>query len=166
MAPINPFRIAVPDAELNDLRARLVHTRWPEAECVDDWSQGIPLNYTRELADYWANQYDWRAREAALNRFDQYTTEIDGLDIHFIHQRSPRDDAFPLLITHGWPGSIVEFHKVIGPLTDPVAHGGDAVDAFHVDAQIRSARDGTRHEPVRVRQVEHERRHPGLTRQH
>ena len=83
MAPINPFRIAVPDAELNDLRARLVHTRWPEAECVDDWSQGIPLNYTRELADYWANQYDWRAREAALNRFDQYTTEIDGLGCRF-----------------------------------------------------------------------------------
>ena len=94
-------------------------TRWPEAECVDDWSQGIPLAYTRELADYWANDYDWRAREAALNRFDQFTTEIDGLDIHFIHQRSPHDDAFPLVITHGWPGSIVEFHKVIEPLTNP-----------------------------------------------
>ncbi len=96
----------------------MVQTRWPEAECVDDWSQGIPLAYTRELADYWANSYDWRAREEALNRFDHFTTEIDGLDIHFIHQRSGRDDAFPLLITHGWPGSIVEFHKVIEPLTE------------------------------------------------
>jgi pimeloyl-ACP methyl ester carboxylesterase len=124
MGQTNPFRIAVPDDDLNDLRTRLVQTRWPEAECVDDWSQGIPLSYTRELADYWANQYDWRAREAALNRFDHYTTEIDGLDIHFIHQRSPRDDAFPLLITHGWPGSIVEFHKVIEPLT---AAGFDVV---------------------------------------
>ncbi len=117
VAQINPFRIAVPDADLADLKDRLGRTRWPEAECVDDWSQGIPLGYTRELADYWANEYDWRAREAALNRFDQFTTEIDGLDIHFIHQRSADDDAFPLLITHGWPGSIVEFHKVIEPLT-------------------------------------------------
>jgi epoxide hydrolase len=124
MAQINPFRIAVPEADLDDLKARLTRTRWPEAECVDDWSQGIPLNYTRELADYWAGEYDWRAREAALNRFDQFTTEIDGLDIHFIHQRSPHDDAFPLLLTHGWPGSIVEFHKVIGPLTE---HGFDVV---------------------------------------
>ena len=88
---------------------------------MDDWSQGIPLNYTRELAAYWANDYDWRAREAALNRFDQFTTEIDGLDIHFIHQRSPHEDAFPLVITHGWPGSIVEFHKVIEPLTNPAS---------------------------------------------
>lgn len=114
---INPFRIAVPDADLDDLLLRLARTRWPEAECVDDWTQGIPLSYTRELADYWAHEYDWRAREAALNRFDQFTTEIDGLDIHFIHQRSPHPDAFPLLITHGWPGSVVEFHKVIEPLT-------------------------------------------------
>ena len=102
------------------------------SECVDDWSQGIPLTYTRELADYWHNGYDWRTREAALNRFDQFTTEIDGLDIHFIHQRSPRTDAFPLIITHGWPGSIVEFHKAIEPLTDPTNHGGRAEDAFHV----------------------------------
>lgn len=114
---ITPFRIAVPDAALADLQDRLERTRLPEAECVDDWSQGIPLAYTRELADYWRTEYDWRAREAALNRFDQFTTEIDGLDIHFIHQRSPREDAFPLLITHGWPGSVVEFHKVIEPLT-------------------------------------------------
>jgi len=122
VAQINPFRIAVPDADLADLKDRLARTRWPEAECVDDWTQGIPLAYTRELADYWAGEYDWRAREAALNRFDQFTTEIDGLDIHFIHQRSPDDDAFPLLITHGWPGSIVEFHKVIEPLTERGFH--------------------------------------------
>ena len=132
MAATTPFRIAVPDEDLDDLRRRLARTRWPEPECVDDWSQGIPLDYTRELAAYWADGYDWRAREAQLNRFDQFTTEIDGLDIHFIHQRSPHDDAFPLIITHGWPGSIVEFHKVIEPLTDPTAHGGRAEDAFHV----------------------------------
>ncbi|HTI77819.1 MAG TPA: alpha/beta fold hydrolase, partial [Mycobacterium sp.] len=117
-------RIAVPDADLADLKDRLARTRWPEAETVDDWNQGIPLSYTRELADYWANEYDWRASEAALNRFDHFTTEIDDLDIHFIHQRSSVDDAFPLLITHGWPGSIVEFHKVIEPLT---AAGFDVV---------------------------------------
>ncbi|TDH56463.1 epoxide hydrolase [Mycobacterium eburneum] len=126
------FRIDVPEDVLVDLRRRLAATRWPEAECVDDWSQGIPLAYVRELADYWAAGYDWRAREAALNRFDQFVTEIDGLPIHFVHQRSPHPDAFPLIITHGWPGSIVEFHKVIGPLTDPTAHGGRAEDAFHV----------------------------------
>ena len=128
---VKPFRIDVADDVLDDLRSRLARTRWPEAECVDDWSQGIPLSYTRELAAYWANDYDWRSREAALNRFDQFTTEIDGLDIHFIHQRSPHEDAFPLVITHGWPGSIVEFHKVIEPLTNP-AYGGRAEDAFHV----------------------------------
>jgi len=127
---VNAFRIEVPDDVLDDLRARLARTRWPEAECVGDWSQGIPLAYTRDLADYWANKYDWRSREAALNRFDQFITEIDGLDIHFIHQRSPHDDAFPLVITHGWPGSIVEFHKVIEPLTNPAS--GSAEDAFHV----------------------------------
>ncbi|HEX9176233.1 MAG TPA: epoxide hydrolase [Mycobacterium sp.] len=118
MTAITPFRIDVSDEDLDDLRQRLARTRWPERECVDDWSQGIPLDYTRELASYWADGYDWRAREAALNRFDQFTTEIDGLDIHFIHQRSSHDDAFPLIITHGWPGSIVEFHKVIEPLTE------------------------------------------------
>jgi epoxide hydrolase len=132
MTEIRPFRIAVPDDDLDDLRRRLARTRWPEAECVNDWSQGIPLNYTRELAAYWASEYDWRAREAALNRFDHFITDIDGLDIHFIHQRSPLPNAFPLVITHGWPGSIVEFHKVIDPLTDPTRHGGRADDAFHV----------------------------------
>ncbi len=132
MPSVKPFRIAVPDDDLDDLRHRLARTRWPDRECVDDWGQGVPLDYVRDLAGYWADGYDWRAREAALNRFDQFITELDGLDIHFIHQRSPHPDAFPLLITHGWPGSIVEFHKVIGPLTDPTAHGGTAADAFHV----------------------------------
>lgn len=117
MAEIRPFRIAVPDDDLADLRDRLRRTRWPEQECVPDWSQGIPLDYTRELADYWAQRYDWRAREARLNRFDQFITAIDGLDIHFIHQRSANPDALPLVITHGWPGSVVEFSKVIEPLS-------------------------------------------------
>ncbi|MCV7048324.1 epoxide hydrolase [Mycobacterium frederiksbergense] len=129
---MRPFRIAVHDDQLDDLLRRLANTRWPEAECVDDWSQGIPLAYTRELAAYWADGYDWRAREAELNRFPQFVTAIDDLDIHFIHQRSPHEDAFPLVITHGWPGSIVEFQKIIAPLTDPTAHGGRAEDAFHV----------------------------------
>ncbi|MEQ9163775.1 MAG: epoxide hydrolase N-terminal domain-containing protein, partial [Ilumatobacter fluminis] len=131
---IRPFSIDVPDEVLDDLRRRLHATRWPDAELVDDWSQGIRLAYVRELCRYWADEYDWRAREAALNRFDQFVTEIDGVDIHLVHQRSPNPDAIPLLITHGWPGSIVEFHKVIEPLTDPAAHGGDPADAFHVIA--------------------------------
>jgi epoxide hydrolase len=130
MSEVRPYRIEVPDAVLDDLGERLARTRWPEAETVDDWSQGIPLAYTRELAGYWADGYDWRAREAALNRFDHHVTEIDGLDIHFIHQRSPHDDALPLLITHGWPGSVVEFHKVIEPLVNPAS--GRPEDAFHV----------------------------------
>jgi epoxide hydrolase len=132
MAEIEPFTIAATDAQLDDLRARLGNTRWPEAEVVDDWSQGIPLSYVMEICEYWANGYDWRAREALLNRFDHFRTEVDGLGVHFIHQRSPHPEARPLLITHGWPGSVVEFHKVIEPLVDPVAHGGDAADAFHV----------------------------------
>jgi epoxide hydrolase len=131
---IEPFKIAVPDDVLEDLKARLANTRWPEAELVDDWSQGVPLSYVQDVCEYWASGYDWRARERALNRFDQFTTEIDGLDIHFIHMRSPHPNAMPLIITHGWPGSIVEFHKVLEPLVDPVAFGGDAADAFHVIA--------------------------------
>ena len=120
------------DEVLDDLRRRLAQTRWPEAEPVDDWSQGAPLAWIQDMCRYWGEQYDWRAREARLNRFDQFVTTIDGLDIHFVHQRSPHPDAKPLVITHGWPGSIVEFHKVIEPLTDPTEHGGDASDAFHV----------------------------------
>ena len=129
---IRPFQIHVDDAVLADLRQRLQRTRWPEAELVDDWSQGIPLAWTQAMCQHWAEGYDWRAREAALNRFAQFTTAIDGLDVHFIHVRSPHADAMPLLITHGWPGSVVEFHKVIEPLTNPTAHGGRAEDAFHV----------------------------------
>lgn len=129
---ILPFTIHVPDDDLDDLRRRLRTTRWPEPETVDDWTQGIPLSYTQEVCAYWADQYDWRSREAALNRFGQYRTAVDGLGIHFVHVRSPHDNALPLVITHGWPGSIVEFHKVIEPLTDPTAHGGSAEDAFHV----------------------------------
>ncbi len=129
---MTPFRISVPEADLDDLRQRLRRTRWPEPETVPDWSQGIPLAYTRQLCDYWLERYDWRASEARLNSFPQFRTQIDGLGIHFLHVRSPQPSALPLVITHGWPGSIVEFGKVIGPLTDPVAHGGDAADAFHV----------------------------------
>ncbi|MEY2433268.1 MAG: epoxide hydrolase [Acidimicrobiaceae bacterium] len=127
-----PYRIEISDAALADLRDRLQRTRWPEPETVDDWSQGVPLSYVQDVCQYWADKYDWRAAEARLNGFPQYRTDIDGLGVHFIHVRSPHEDALPIVITHGWPGSIVEFHKVIGPLTDPIAHGGDAQDAFHV----------------------------------
>ena len=129
---LTEFRIEIPDAALRDLRERLERTRWPEAETVEDWSQGVPLAYLRELCRYWAEQYDWRATEARLNALPQFRTEINGLGIHFLHVRSPHADALPLVITHGWPGSIVEFLKVLGPLTDPTAHAGDAADAFHV----------------------------------
>jgi pimeloyl-ACP methyl ester carboxylesterase len=129
---ITPFRIDISDAALDDLRDRLHRTRWAEAETVDDWSQGVPLAYLQEVCEYWGNGYDWRVSEARLNQFPQFRTDIDGLGIHFLHVRSPHDDALPLVITHGWPGSIVEFHKVIAPLTDPTAYGGDASDAFHV----------------------------------
>jgi len=137
MSKITPFQIEVSDALLDDLRTRLRNTRWPERELVDDWSQGTPLGYVHDVCDYWAETYDWRQREAALNRFDQYTVPVEGLTdpgVHFVHARSPHPDAMPLLISHGWPGSIVEFHKVIEPLTNPTQHGGDAADAFHVVA--------------------------------
>ncbi|MGZ3340953.1 MAG: epoxide hydrolase family protein, partial [Reyranella sp.] len=127
-----PFRIAVGDDVLDDLKSRLRRTRWPESELVDDWSQGVPLKWIEEVCRYWANDYEWRRREALLNRFPQFTTAIDGLKIHFLHVRSPHPGALPLIITHGWPGSVVEFHKVIEPLVDPAAHGGDPADAFHV----------------------------------
>ena len=129
---LRPFRIDVPDAVLDDLHGRLARTRWPEAETVGDWSQGVPLAWIQDMCRYWAEVYDWRARESLLNRFQQYVTSIEGLDIHFVHQRSPHAEARPLVITHGWPGSIVEFHKVIEPLTNPTAYGGEAADAFHV----------------------------------
>ena len=129
---IRPFRIAVPDDVLKDLQARLRNTRWPDAELVDDWSQGAPLAWIQDMCHYWAEHYDWRRREAALNRFDQLRTTISGLDLQAIHVRSPHEHAFPLVITHGWPGSVVEFHKVIEPLSDPTRFGGRAADAFHV----------------------------------
>ena len=132
MSEITPFTINTPEEQLTDLRNRINNTRWAEEECVDDWSQGIPLTYVREIADYWANQYDWRKSEQYLNTFDHFQTNIEDLAIHFIHQKSPHPDAYPLIITHGWPGSIVEFHKVIQPLVDPTKHGGKAEDAFHV----------------------------------
>jgi hypothetical protein len=127
-----PFRIAVPDAELEDLRARLRATRWPERETVDGWEQGVPLAYLQDLCRYWADEYDWRATERRLNALPQFRTSIDGLGIHLLHVRSPEPDALPLVLTHGWPGSVVEFLKVVGPLADPAAHGGSAADAFHV----------------------------------
>lgn len=125
-----PFRIAVADAELADLRDRLARTRWPDREAVPDWSQGVPLAYVRELCDYWATGYDWREAEARLNAIPQFRVPIDGLSIHFLHVKSGHPHALPLVLTHGWPGSVVEFLKVIGPLSDPVAVGGDVADAF------------------------------------
>jgi len=129
---ITPFTLNIPEAQLDDLRRRLTCVRWPDAETVDGWGQGVPLARARALIDYWRDDYDWRRCEAMLNGFGQFRTEIDGLGIHFLHIRSKHADALPLLMTHGWPGSVIEFHKVIGPLTDPTAHGGDARDAFHL----------------------------------
>ncbi|HEY7264164.1 MAG TPA: epoxide hydrolase [Trebonia sp.] len=129
--PVEPFVIRADEAALNDLRDRLRRTRWPERETVGDWSQGVPLDYLRELCAYWAGRYDWRATEHRLNQIPQFTTVIDGLDIHFLHIRSPLAGAMPLVMTHGWPGSFVEFERVLGPLTDPPAHGA-AAPAFDV----------------------------------
>src|SRR6266568_2606451 len=127
---IRPFRIEVPEEELAELRRRIAATRWPSRELVADRSQGVQLATMQELARYWATDYDWRACEAKLNALPQFTTEIDGVDIHFIHVKSPHADALPLIMTHGWPGSVIELLEVVGPLTDPTAHGGRAEDAF------------------------------------
>ena len=129
---IRPFRIDVPEADLDDLRDRLARTRWPEEIPGVGWSRGVPLSYLKDLADYWQTRYDWRKQEAALNMLPQFKTEIDGTNVHFLHVRSQESDALPLILTHGWPGSIVEFLKVIGPLTNPRGHGGDPADAFHL----------------------------------
>jgi pimeloyl-ACP methyl ester carboxylesterase len=129
---IRPFRVSFPDEDLVELRRRIEATRWPERETVDDDSQGVPLATMQELARSWATDYDWRKVEAELNALPQFTTEIDGLDIHFLHVRSRHEDALPLIVTHGWPGSIIEQLKIIGPLTDPTSHGGSEADAFHV----------------------------------
>jgi microsomal epoxide hydrolase len=132
--PVVPFTVDVPQAALDDLRDRLARTRFPEQIPDAGWDYGTELGYERELVEYWRDTYDWRAQEARLNQLDHFLTTIDGQRVHFIHQRSPEPDALPLVITHGWPGSIVEFLDVIGPLTDPRAHGGDPGDAFHVVA--------------------------------
>ena len=129
---IRPFRVNVADAELAELRTRINATRWPERETVDDGSQGVQLAMTQKLARYWATDYDWRKCEARLNALPQFITEIDGLDIHFLHVRSRHEDAMPLIVTHGWPGSPIEQLKIIDPLTNPTAHGGSASDAFHL----------------------------------
>ena len=127
---VQPFRLAIDDDVLADLRQRLDRARWQESETVDDWSQGARLKNVRALCDHWRTVYDWRRCEEQLNGWGQFKTELDGLAIHFLHIRSPEPDALPMLMTHGWPGSVIEFNKVIGPLVDPVAHGGDRNDAF------------------------------------
>jgi pimeloyl-ACP methyl ester carboxylesterase len=131
-ATSRPFRIEVPEDQLAELRRRLAATRWPSSELVADRSQGVQLATIQALARYWATDYDWRACEARLNALPQFTTEIDGVDIHFIHVKSPHENALPLIMTHGWPGSVIELLETIGPLTDPTAHGGQAEDAFHL----------------------------------
>ncbi len=129
---LKPFRVAVPQEQLDDLKRRLSATRWPDRETVPDWEQGAPLAFVQDICNYWRDEYDWRRCEVMLNSHDQFTTEIDGLEIHFLYVRSPHADALPLLLTHGWPGSVLEFVKCIDPLTDPAHHGGDAKDAFHL----------------------------------
>ena len=129
---IRPFRIDIPQAELDRLNRKLDDTRWPEPLPGDGWDTGVPVWWLREIADYWRNGYDWRKQEAHLNQYPQFTTEIDGQNIHFLHVRSPEPDALPPILTHGWPMTFVEYVDLIGPLTDPRAHGGDPADAFHV----------------------------------
>lgn len=129
---IRPFRIDIPQADLDDLNDRLARTRFPDELPSVGWSRGVPLGYLKELAEHWRTGYDWRAWEAKLNEYPQFTTTIEGQNIHFLHARSPEPDALPLILTHGWPGSVVEFLDIIGPLTDPRAHGGDPADAFHL----------------------------------
>ncbi|ALG11041.1 epoxide hydrolase family protein [Kibdelosporangium phytohabitans] len=128
---IKPFVIDIPQSEIDYLRDRLARTRWTGPQ-VGGWERGVPTNVLKELAEYWAGEYDWRAQEARINEFPQFVTEVDGTDVHFLHVRSPEPDAFPLILTHGWPGTFVEYLDVIGPLTDPRAHGGDPKDAFHL----------------------------------
>ena len=129
---IRPFQVVTPEAELTELRRRINATKWPERETVTDASQGVQLATIQKLAHYWGTEYDWRKIEAKLNAVPNFITEIDGLDIHFIHVRSKHDNALPLIVTHGWPGSIIEQMKIIDPLTNPTAHGGTASDAFHL----------------------------------
>ncbi len=132
MTQIRPFTLAIPQSQLDDLNTRLDNTRWPEREAVADWSQGVPLAALQDFVAYWRKGYDWRRCEARLNSLGQHITEIDGLNIHFLHVPSPHENATPLIMTHGWPGSVIEFMGVIEPLTNPTAHGGRAEDAFHL----------------------------------
>ncbi|MFC8244270.1 epoxide hydrolase family protein [Streptomyces chartreusis] len=129
---VRPFRLDIPQSDLDDLHDRLDRTRWPDEIPGSGWSYGVPTDYLRDLVRHWRHVYDWRAAEARLNEWPQFTTTIDAANVHFAHVRSPEPDATPLIITHGWPGSIVEFLDVVGPLADPAAHGGDPADAFHV----------------------------------
>ncbi|MGH8825239.1 MAG: epoxide hydrolase family protein [Jiangellaceae bacterium] len=129
---IRPFRVDIPQADLDDLRDRLARTRWPSEISGVAWDRGVPVDYLRDLATYWEHSYDWRKAEAELNQLPQFVTEIDATTVHFLHVRSPESAALPLILTHGWPGSIVEFLDVVGPLTDPRSHGGDPADAFHL----------------------------------
>ncbi len=131
-ASIRPFSVHMPDEAIADMRRRILATIWPERETVSDTSQGVPLATMRDLAAYWASEHDWRRVEAQLNSLPQFVTSIDGLDIHFLHVRSRHENAMPLVVTHGWPGSVIEQLKIIGPLTNPTAYGADASDAFHV----------------------------------
>ena len=155
-AAIRPFQVGFSDAELADLRRRINATRWPERETVTDDSQGVQLATMQELARYWATDYDWRKCEAKLNALPHFITEIDGLDIHFIHVRSKHEDALPLIVTHGWPGSIIEQLKIIDPLTNPTAHGASASDAFHLvipslpGPRVLRQADQTGWDPVRI----------------
>src|SRR5262247_3350196 len=127
---IQPFRIDIPQADLDDLRERLARTRWPDELPGVGWDYGVTLDYAKEMAEYWRTGYDWRRYEARLNAFRQFTTTIDGANVHFLHVRSPEPGALPLMLIHGWPGSVAEFLPVLGPLSDPRGHGADRADAF------------------------------------
>src|SRR4026209_2198562 len=129
---IRPFHLEIPEEQMDDLRRRIAATRWPSKELVSDRSQGVQLATVQELARFWETDYDWRKAEAKLSAVPQFLTEIDGVDIHFIHVKSPHENALPLIMTHGWPGSVIELLETVGPLTDPTAHGGKAEDSFHL----------------------------------
>jgi len=158
---IRPFRVNIPEAELTDLRRRINATRWPDRETVPDQSQGVQLATIQALARYWGTEYDWRKVEARLNAYPQFITEIDGLDIHFIHVRSKHENALPPIVTHGWPGSIIEQMKIIDPLTNPTAFGGKAEDAFDVVIPSIRATDTQANRPLRAG-VPNESRVPGM----
>jgi len=129
---MRPFRVEIPQSALDDLKTRIAATRWPDEVPGSGWARGVPLAYIKDLAEYWRTTYDWRAAEARLNQYSQFMTEIDGVNVHFMHIRSANPDAMPILLSHGWPSTVVEFLEVIGPLTDPASYGGDPADAFHV----------------------------------